>query len=547
MPVYLYALVLALGVWLTKKWFVSRQLAAAPYPPGPKPKPLIGNVFDFPTSDAHEGYLELGKQYSSGLVYGTALGTKVLVLNKLDDAIELLDRRARETSDRPNIPIVDLGVVLPSIFSLSFLTIFRLGWDRNIVLLPYGKIWRFHRKICQQNFRAEAARDYHPLLLKKCGEMLLQLLVDPQNFEQHNKMFSISVALITMFGYEIKSLEDPCIVAAEESIRLAGPLLFPGGSWLNIVPALRYIPSWFPGAVTRKVAAKVRELTEEVWRIPFEDVKRRVAEGVAIPSFVSNFLKQKAEVGASGEQEKAVINIAFTVYSAASDTTISATGSFFYLMACNPEIQRKAQAEIDRIICPGRLPNFEDRPSLPYIDAIYREVLRFKPPVPLGVAHSIIEDDYYRGYYIPKGTMIFANIWAMTRDAQIYPEPLKFKPERFLDSNGNLNGDDRVLAYGFGRRACVGKYIASDTLWITFASVLACFNIDKCTDKFGNVIGFNDDYHELGLGQFKSDFLCSFVPRSATAKQLSMGSINTFAIFSVWLINLGILHSSEKF
>lgn len=84
--------------------------------------------------------------------------------------------------------------------------------------------------------------------------------------------------------------------------------------------------------------------------------------------------------------------------------TISATRTFFYTMAANPDVQRKAQAELDRVIGSKRLPTFEDRESLPYIEAIYREVLRFRPPVPIGIPHCSTQDDHYKGYFIPKGT-----------------------------------------------------------------------------------------------------------------------------------------------
>lgn len=72
-------------------------------------------------------------------------------------------------------------------------------------------------------------------------------------------------------------------------------------------------------------------------------------------------------------------------------------------MAVNPEVQKKAQSEIDRIIGSERLPACEDRKSLPYIEAIYREVLRLRPPLPLGGPHTVMEDDHYKGYLIPKG------------------------------------------------------------------------------------------------------------------------------------------------
>jgi len=72
-------------------------------------------------------------------------------------------------------------------------------------------------------------------------------------------------------------------------------------------------------------------------------------------------------------------------------------------MTLHPEVQRKAQAEIDTVVGTSRLPTFEDRTSLPYVEAIYREVLRWSPPLPMGAPHSLTEDDYFNGYFIPKG------------------------------------------------------------------------------------------------------------------------------------------------
>ena len=81
----------------------------------------------------------------------------------------------------------------------------------------------------------------------------------------------------------------------------------------------------------------------------------------------------------------------------------SATTSLFYLLATHPEVQVKAQKELDSVIGTDRLPNFEDRPTLPYMEAIYREILRWRPPGRLNLLHRATEDDIYRGYFIPKG------------------------------------------------------------------------------------------------------------------------------------------------
>ncbi|PPQ73041.1 hypothetical protein CVT26_014659 [Gymnopilus dilepis] len=526
MSSYISFLLGALFIWFVQKVIALRQrrYSNAPYPPGPKPKPLIGNALDFPTSRAPETYLEWGKKYQSDFVFGSALGTSALVLNKLEDADELLDRRARKYSDRPALPVLKLSAPL------------RMDWEWNVAAQRYGLRWRFHRTLCQQHFRAVAARNYYPHILEKTHDMLGRLLRDPEHFEEHNKMLSISLPMATMYGYNVQSFDDPCIVAADESTRLGTSLVIPGGTWINVIPALAKIPSWFPGAWGVRSAKKVRELTNEIQRIPLEFVKKAVENGSAVPSLVGDFLKRKKEGNATEEEEDAILNIANTVYS----------GAFYYLMAINPEIQKKAQDEIDRVVGTGRLPNFDDRPALPYVEALYREVLRLAPPVPLGLPHTLTEDDYYKGYFIPKGALsnaqwfyrisgcfghwlIYISIYfdrAMSRDEELHQDPLVFKPERYLDERGNLRNDTRVIAYGFGRRlniayrVCAGKHIASATVWMAVASVLACFNIGKAKDDLGNELDIKDDYDDFGVLRHKTQFKCTFVPRSSAIQDL---------------------------
>jgi cytochrome P450 len=84
-------------------------------------------------------------------------------------------------------------------------------------------------------------------------------------------------------------------------------------------------------------------------------------------------------------------------------------------MALYPEVQQKAQEEIERVIGPYKLPTFNDRERLPYIDAVVKETLRWHPVAPLAIPHAATEDDIYEGYFIPKGSLILANIWYVKR------------------------------------------------------------------------------------------------------------------------------------
>lgn len=80
-------------------------------------------------------------------------------------------------------------------------------------------------------------------------------------------------------------------------------------------------------------------------------------------------------------------------------------------MSLHPSIQRKAQAELDTVVGPDRLPDFRDRESLIYLDAIIKEAMRWMPSAPLGLTHCTMEDEVVNGNFIPAGTVLLANIW----------------------------------------------------------------------------------------------------------------------------------------
>jgi cytochrome P450 len=107
--------------------------------------------------------------------------------------------------------------------------------------------------------------------------------------------------------------------------------------------------------------------------------------------------------------------------------TVSALKSFFLVLTLYPDVQRKAQEEIDRVVGVDRLPSYDDRGNLPYIDALVKEVLRWHPIAPMGLPHATDEDDVVNGYLIPKGAMLLANIWYVQRLwGRIEPRELEF-------------------------------------------------------------------------------------------------------------------------
>jgi len=231
-----------------------------------------------------------------------------------------------------------------------------------------------------------------------------------------------------------------------------------------------------------------------------------------------------AELAAKSEDDPAEIGIikamGTTSYLAASDTTMSSIGSFLLCMVLHPAVQAKGQEEIDRVLGRDRLPTFEDRLSLPYVEAIYREVMRMHPPVPLGLEHSLIEDDFYQGYHIPKGCSVIPNIWAMNRDPAIFTRPDEFFPDRFLDTpKGPFTNIGDIHAFGFGRRVCIGRYMADNTVWLAIVSVLATLTLSKPKDEGGNEVDVSAKFTR-GFFRHPKPFQCSITTRDLYAEKL---------------------------
>ena len=85
--------------------------------------------------------------------------------------------------------------------------------------------------------------------------------------------------------------------------------------------------------------------------------------------------------------------------------------AFFLAMTLYPDEQKKAQAELDLVVGSGRLPEFSDRPSLPFVNALIKELLRWHVATPIGLPHRVTSDDTYRGYHIPGGSTVIVNAW----------------------------------------------------------------------------------------------------------------------------------------
>jgi cytochrome P450 len=493
---------LVCSIYLTYIRWLASPFRGLPYPPGPLPKNIIsGNSGDIPLSQPWHTYAKWAKVYGD-IFHFRIYGQHTIILNSVNDAQELFEKRAGVYSDRPKNVMVNL-----------------MGWDFNVNLMAYGDNWRRHRRLCQQLFRPKASLAYQTIQTQEIHKMLHGLLDCPEHFVTHCRTTVAATIMSTMYGHDVlSSADDNYVKSAEQSVGLLSDALLPGAAIVNAIPALRYLPDWLPGLdfKFKQLALEVKELTLQLQDAPIDFVNKGIVKGTSGPSVVSDLL-ENCYTQADYDRIK---QVAATSYTAGIEPTTSSIITFFLSMAMYPDAQRKARDEIDRVVGSSRLPTYDDRTSLPYVEALYREVMRWGPPSPLNTAHTTAKDDIYKGYLIPKGSTIIANIWAMTRNEDKYRKPDSFMPERFIDEHGNLNDDDMILVFGFGRRICPGRHMASATIWLSIVSILATFNIQKTKDARGNDIPLDGKYTDRMIGSCPLPFECSITPRSITTKQL---------------------------
>ncbi|GAB1524736.1 hypothetical protein RhiTH_007890 [Rhizoctonia solani] len=184
-------------------------------------------------------------------------------------------------------------------------------------------------------------------------------------------------------------------------------------------------------------------------------------------------------------------------------------------MVLNPKIQARAQKEIDDVIGNLKLPKVEDQARLPYVRNLIMETLRWHPVLPTALPHVCYEDDVYRGYDIPKGTVLIGNLWAMSRDETLYKDSDTFNPDRFLDPNV-----PPFPAFGWGRRKCPGLYYGQDTVFVAVASLLATFTFKRKLDSNGQEIVPKIEHGSNSLTLGLEPFEFELAPRSEKHEQL---------------------------
>ncbi|OCH86637.1 cytochrome P450 [Obba rivulosa] len=465
-----------------------------PFPPGPPGNLLTGNILEVSQYEAPSAFTRYQRQYGDVMMF-RGLGSRVLVLNSLQAINDLLDKRASNYSHRP--------------ISISGGEL--IGFGESMLLLPYGAEWRAHRKLAHVALNPTQVKEYQVLQEDIAAWLAKGLLETPEDFVD---VVRISAGrLIIAVTYGIPASPTQTEASSERFAEAAKKAVIPGYYLCDFLPFLKHAPSWVP---FQRELQEGRQIWYEFLTRPFEHVKSEMATGGVLPSLMRNLLSSPPKD--VPDFERRLMLVGGVMFGAGSETIYATILALIMAMALNPDKQRLAQAEIDAVIGDDRLPTVEDRPNLPYVNAVIKETMRWQPVNPLGVGRRSAEDDFYNGYYIPKDTIVVPNTWCVSTVAyapNAKYDPNTFIPERFLDNTQTIV-DPTAYAFGYGRRACPGRYMGENSVFIFAATILASFRISRL-DGEELVQRFSQHLVRYAVAE---PYKCSIVSRSAAKAKL---------------------------
>ncbi|XP_076441361.1 cytochrome P450 2B4-like [Babylonia areolata] len=451
------------AVLLCLLWWLSARRPQG-LPPGPGPAlPLLGHLHLMP-KDPRAQLWTWRRQY--GDVFSLYMGGKLVVVLASYSAIrEALVTFADVFSDRPH----------------SFL-IAQISKNKGIAGTS-GSMWKEQRKVSLEILRVMGMGKN--MLAEKIQEEIthyIRAIKDHQGaLVDLARMTQVSVSnniCSILFGKRY-DYQDPGFLHLMHCFDRNFRLLT-GTAILNFIPSLGHIPGDpFKGQETKANAESIYRFAGK-HVVKHQKAMDREAEGIENGDFIHSYLRQVQKHRARGDvntslNEESLEKTIGDLFGAGTETTSTAIMWALLFFLHHPHVQDTCFQEISNVVGPDRLPAMSDRPKLPYLEATTWEVLRKGDVAPLSLLHASARDVKFRGYVIPKDSMIMPALTCALQDPDIWLDPENFRPERFIGPDGKLIRSEDLIPFSVGRRVCLGESLARMELFLYLATLIQHF------------------------------------------------------------------------
>ncbi|THU89093.1 cytochrome P450 [Dendrothele bispora CBS 962.96] len=458
---------LALALLLFLVFYYFRRTKIGRYPPGPRGIPVLGNLFQLDNVKPWHTFVKWQESYGP-IIYLNIAGQPMVILNSKKVAEDLFDRRGSNYIDRHRLIVLE-----------------KTTGDSGMGFMRSAGRWRQMRRASEHALGTKISSNYHRTQTSESILLVHGIINQPHTWSSQIERASSSAALSMVYDLPPLNFDDPTVGLMKDFADCIGRAAVPGKYLVDILPFLEHFPGWM--LKWKRDAEK----NYQIFTSKFEDMFSRIKDETVTgneqrPSFCVNLIENQKQHGMS---DRDCAWLAGVLHGAGHETTATTMAWFIFSMIQFPQVQVRAHEELDRVVGRSRLPSFADIRHLPYIQALVKEVLRWRPAVPTGVPHVPIQDDYYEGYLIRKGTICIPCLWSINRDPEVYGSDAdEFHPERHLDDNGHLKDErnEGHVTFGFGQRICVGRHFAYNGLFIQIAMILWAMRLEPAKDNNGN-------------------------------------------------------------
>ena len=318
-----------------------------------------------------------------------------------------------------------------------------------------------------------------------------ELMQDFRNKEGHafnpkDSIYNAIMNIICTFLVGRKySLDDETFKLFKKVEQMTVTLTGPGaeGAELDVMWFLRFF-----GHKTFKKLTELRDLRRQLWSMVKEDLEARREGGNYDNGIIGTLLETYKENNDKNIKDINVMLCFQDLILAGTATTAHSTHAFINIMINYPKVLKKLQAEVDDVIGNHRPVTMQDKNQMPFARAVILELLRYTSILSLGVTHAALVDSEINRHFIPKGTPVITNLWALHHDESFWKDPYVFRPERFLDTDNQLLPADHpyrkhLMPFGGGIRVCLGESLALGRLFLLFTTLAQMFDIEEGTTK----------------------------------------------------------------
>lgn len=493
-------------------------------PPGPSPIPILGNVLQMKPVDIYAQFRELNDKYGPLASLKVGAGNMIVIGGDGTLVRKLLDKRGAIYSNRP----------------LQMATEIASGGD-SLLFQQDTEKWRIARKQIIQHYAPNITKTEHVRIQEaESAQLLHDFLHKPEQFMQHPMRYTTSIITCLNYGVRCEAYEDPAVHGIEEIMLRVCELLMPGSKppvedfpWLSYIPD--FMTSW--KAKSRKVGELMDKLYGDLASIAWE----RGVSGLNTNTLSYKLRLNESSNGLTRHQQEYISGL---VLEGGSDIVAGAILACILALIHDVESQKRARGEIDGLYDEDTLPKWADEQEMPFVRAVIKEVLRWRPPLPMAIPHRLEQDDYCEGYFHPKDSTVICNIWAIHSNPERFEDPHLFKPERFLDHTMSMaesiaQGDPFKrdhFAFGAGRRSCPGVQLAEQDIFIALSRLLWAFEFSAPPGTEVNVA------QSAFVGEtvrHPKEFPLVIKPRSGrrTAtidREMALAKENVFAMYGVY-------------